>query len=109
MLQADGLPIMSFTTTNRSKAQVIDALALAFETGALKIIDEPVLTSELMAYESEALPGGLVRYGAPEGMHDDTVIALALAYSGLATQPQTVANPFYNYDYRGTQGGDLWD
>ena len=28
---------------------------------------------------------GLVRYGAPDGMHDDTVMATALGWQGVAT------------------------
>lgn len=79
-LQAAGLPVQAFTTTNASKAQIIEGLALAFEQQAVTIIDDPVLTGELMAYQSERLPSGLVRYNAPSGMHDDTVIALALAW-----------------------------
>ena len=38
------------------RAQVIDALALSFEQGQIKIVNDPVLTGELMAYTSERLP-----------------------------------------------------
>jgi hypothetical protein len=81
-LQREGLSVQGFLTTNASKAQIIDALALAFEQDKIKIINDPVLVGELMGYQSERLPSGLIRYGAPEGMHDDTVIALALAWWG---------------------------
>jgi hypothetical protein len=77
--QRRGLPVQGFTTTNTTKAQIIDALALAFEQGDIRIINDQTLITELQAYESERLPSGLVRYGAPQGMHDDCVIALALA------------------------------
>jgi hypothetical protein len=40
-----------------------------------------------MAYQSEKLPSGLVRYGAPEGMHDDTVMALAIGWNAIDNQP----------------------
>ena len=83
-LQRDGLPIQPFLTTNASKAQAIDALALAFERGEIRILDEPVLINELQAYESTRLPSGLTRYSAPEGMHDDTVMALSMAWHGIA-------------------------
>jgi hypothetical protein len=83
-LQREGLPVQPFLTTNASKAQAIDALALAFERQTLRILPDPVLIGELQAYEMERLPSGMLRYNAPEGMHDDTVMALALAYTGDA-------------------------
>ena len=39
-----------------------------------------------LAFQSERLPSGLFRYSAPEGLHDDCVISLALAYQALAHQ-----------------------
>jgi hypothetical protein len=87
-LQRSGLPVWPFQTTNASKASVIDALALAFERGDLRIPDEAVLINELLVYQADRLPSGLLRYGAPPGMHDDCVIALALAWSG-ASAPKT--------------------
>lgn len=83
-LQRQNVPVQPFQTTNASKAAVIDGLALAFERGELRILDDPVLIGELQAYQAERLPSGLLRYGAPEGMHDDCVIALALAYHGAS-------------------------
>lgn len=79
-LQAAGLPVVPFTTTAASKQVAVDALALAFERGSLRIIPDPTLIAELQAYEAERLPSGMLRYGAPNGMHDDTVMALMLAW-----------------------------
>lgn len=86
-LQREGMTIQPFTTTNASKKQAIESLALAFERGDLHILSEPVQCNELQAYEMERLPSGMLRYNAPEGMHDDTVIALALAWQGVSVQP----------------------
>lgn len=83
-LERDGLPVQPFLTTNASKAEAIDALALAFERGELKIIPDRVLISELQSYEATRLPSGMLRYGAPEGMHDDCVMALAMAWQAMA-------------------------
>jgi len=83
-LQRDNLPVRGFVTTNATKAQIIEALALAFEQGTIRILSDPVLIGELQAYEMERLPSGMTRYGAPEGMHDDTVMSLALAWSAVA-------------------------
>lgn len=78
-LQRDGLPVEGFDTTAQTKAPLIDDLALALEQQTIGIPDHPVLIGELQAYEMERLPSGKFRYGAPEGTHDDCVIALALA------------------------------
>ena len=76
------LPVKAFTTTNASKAKIIDGLSLAFERSQLRILNDATLISELQAYEAARLPGGLLRYSAPEGMHDDCVMSLALAWHG---------------------------
>lgn len=89
-VQRLGLPVIPFTTTNATKTQVIDALALAFERGEINILNDPVQIAELQAYEMERLPSGMMRYSAPEGMHDDTVMAMALAWYGVA-QPTSRA------------------
>ena len=84
-LQRDGLPVRGFQTTNASKTNAIEALALAFERAEVRIIDDPVLIDELQAYEMTRLPGGMIRYSAPDGMHDDCVMALALTWQAAAT------------------------
>jgi hypothetical protein len=86
-LRRDGLPVTPFQTTNATKTAAIDGLALAFEQGDIKIINDPVLVSELQAYEMERLPSGLLRYNAPEGMHDDCVMSLAIGWTGVTSTP----------------------
>lgn len=75
-----GLPVVAFQTTNASKQVIIDNLALAFEQGTIHIPNDATLIDELESYEMERLAGGTFRYSAPDGLHDDTVIALALAW-----------------------------
>ncbi|MBK8138368.1 MAG: hypothetical protein IPK52_21570 [Chloroflexi bacterium] len=84
-----GLPVVGFTTTAVSKQPLIERLALAFEHQTIGIPDDAVLISELMAYESERLPGGSVRYSAPDGQHDDTVMAVALAWHAMRRGERT--------------------
>lgn len=86
-LYRDGLPVMAFTTTNATKAAAIDGLAMALERKQITLINDPVLISELQAYEMERLPSGMMRYSAPDGMHDDCVMSLALAWHGASNQP----------------------
>jgi hypothetical protein len=82
-LQREGLPVQPFETTAASKPALIEGLALALEQGTLALLDDPVQKAELSAYELTRLPSGRYAYGAPAGLHDDTVIALALALHGL--------------------------
>ena len=81
--------IRPFTTTQATKHTLIEKLSLAFEQGELRIPADPVLLGELQAYRAERLPSGLLRYSAPEGGHDDTVMALALAWSAAVAYPKT--------------------
>jgi phage FluMu gp28-like protein len=76
---AHAIPVQPFSTTNQSKQHIIDMLAIALEKQAISIPDDKVLIGELAQYTQEQLPGGLVRFGAPSGQHDDMVMALALA------------------------------
>ena len=89
-LTRDGLPVQPFTTTNASKAQAVEALALAFERSDIRILNDAVLVGELVAYQAERLPSGLLRYGAPSGQHDDTVMALAMAWSAVSRQHRLI-------------------
>jgi hypothetical protein len=82
-LQADGLPVRPFATTIKSKSPLIEALALAIERRELALLPDETLLGELSSYEMQRLPSGTYRYSAPPGLHDDTVIALALAWHGV--------------------------
>ena len=96
-LQRQGMPVRPFITTNATKAAAVEALQLAFERGDIRILPDQILIGELQAYEMDRTPSGMVRYNAPEGLHDDTVIALALGWQA-AVGPQlqySAYNPFY--------------
>ena len=80
-LQADGVPVTGFATTAQTKPQIIQSLALAFEKQEAMWIDDAIWTAELQAYEAtQNQTTGRWKYSAPQGMHDDTVIARALAW-----------------------------
>lgn len=88
----DGVPIgsgpdkkLGFFTSATTKPALIEELALAIEKGDLQILDDPILVGELLAYERELSASGRPKYNAPEGMHDDCVMALALAWNAAST------------------------
>ena len=84
------LPVWSWDATNASKAGLVQALGLAIERGDITLLDDQVQTSELLGFEAQVLPSGMLRYGAPGGLHDDTVIALGLAYLGAQRESSPV-------------------
>jgi hypothetical protein len=84
------LPVWAWEATNASKAALVQALGLAIEQGALTLLDHAVQQAELLGYEASVLPSGMIRYGAPFGQHDDTVIALGLAYLGAEREQSPV-------------------
>jgi hypothetical protein len=72
--------VRGFETTMKSKAPLIQSLALCFEREEAKWLDDAVAKHELVAYEANITESGYTKYSAPEGGHDDTVIARALVW-----------------------------
>ncbi len=73
------LQVQPWISTNASKAAAVQQLALNIENGEITLLDDAVQKGELQSFEQKTLPSGMIRYAAPEGGHDDTVIALMLA------------------------------
>lgn len=90
-----------FNTTNTSKREIIESLAVDFENS--RILLRPILEqkNELMAYSMEMTKGGLITYNAPYGLHDDFVIALALANYGRNKSLKTSS---YSLSFGGNRG-----
>jgi phage terminase large subunit-like protein len=86
-LRNKDMTIIPFHTSHTTKQAIIQGLAAAFEHGEIEILNDPVQVAELQAYEGKRLEGGGFRYGAPEGLHDDTVMAMAIAWQGLSKPP----------------------
>jgi Terminase large subunit, T4likevirus-type, N-terminal/Terminase RNaseH-like domain len=95
------LPVWAWEATNASKAALVQMLGLALERGDVTLLDDPVQRAELLSYEAAVLPSGMIRYGAPGGMHDDTVIALGLAY--LGAMRESVPTGVSRYSFGGGQ------
>lgn len=96
-LARDGMRVRPFHTSNSSKATLIDALALAFERGRVRIPNDPTLIGELLSFQATLLPAsGLMRFAAPSGGTDDMVMSLALAVEALRKHSMSRSNnPYY--------------
>lgn len=74
-----GLPVIAFETTASSKPPLIESFALALEKTEWQFLPDPLWALELEAYERKvSTVTGRSQYGAPDGIHDDTVMARAL-------------------------------
>ncbi|MCB2226676.1 MAG: phage terminase large subunit [Desulfarculaceae bacterium] len=78
-LREAGVSCEGFATTGSSKQGLIQGLMTALEQSLITFPSIPELIIELKIFEYDRLPSGAIRYQAPEGAHDDEVIALALA------------------------------
>jgi hypothetical protein len=68
-----------------------------------------MLATELGVFEFETTRAGNVRYGAPEGHHDDTVDALAMAYDLRAgAGVPTARASFGSDDPDGSADDETW-
>jgi hypothetical protein len=85
-LRREGLPVVAFTTTAQSKGPLIESLVLAIEKREVTLLNDPVLINELEAYErTVSKETGRSKYSAPDGLHDDSVIAAALGWLSVNT------------------------
>lgn len=91
LLARFGLHVAALQLTGPTKQLIIEELQIAFEFEQIKVLNHPVLKAELMAYEAKRTPTGRLRFGAPEGMHDDCVMMLALGWHYIRDDPATGA------------------
>jgi hypothetical protein len=91
-LRAQGIQIHPVEMNSADvKVDLIQSLQMAFDSKHVKIPDPKAewcppeikhLVDELRSYEASITTGGRISYGAPKGLHDDAVVALALAWWG---------------------------
>lgn len=91
-LQGLSQPVLPFYTTNQSKGQAVRAMVLSFENEAFQFLGDATAKAELEAFEQKySMLTGYTTYGAPKGLHDDTVIARMLLLRA-AYGPQLAAS-----------------
>lgn len=79
-LTRQNLTVMPYKFTNDLKEQMVRNLANLIEQNKITYPEIPELIRELEDYTYELLPSGRVRYNAPDGQHDDAVVATFLAF-----------------------------
>lgn len=76
-IQALNVPMAGYLFTPKTKQSLLERLTNAIQSRNIRFPDG-VLRSELETFSYEYTAHG-VRYSAPDGLHDDCVVALALA------------------------------
>lgn len=80
---AESMRIEMFVTGPQTKAPLIGALRIALDEGGLRLLPDPDMQRELRAYRATQTVHGHWQFSAPDGEHDDCVIATALAWRGV--------------------------
>ena len=78
-----GIPLEAFKLTNETKKQIIEKLSNWIELSNCKMLQLEETINEMSSFTYDMSSSGRVIYGAPQGFHDDIVIAHALAVWGL--------------------------
>ncbi len=69
-------------STNEAKVRAIQRLSLDMQNSKIRYPNVPVYLSELEDYSYEISTSGVFKYSAPDNLHDDCVISLALMNLG---------------------------
>ena len=91
-LQSAGCAVYATVFTARVKQQMVEGLIAAIQQGRIAYPDG-WLRTELESLTAERTALG-TRYAAPSGLHDDGVMALALAYQGLPIPDLNAEEPW---------------
>ena len=83
-LQKDLPNVEGFNFSSSSKQKLMEGLAIAIQTNAISYPDNEIV-NELDVFTYEYSRTG-VKYTAPDGLHDDCVMALGLAVHGITNR-----------------------
>lgn len=79
-----------FNTTNESKRRIIENLQVVIQNKEITLIDDVKLKTELVGYRIEKTNSGKITYNGAEGVHDDIVMATAIAIDSLGKKNYVV-------------------
>lgn len=85
---------LPWITSATNKQQLMEGLAVAIQQHLTKFPPESVLRTELDEFEYNITRTGM-KYSAPEGLHDDTVMAMAMAWALYDAIPTPIGLVIY--------------
>lgn len=108
-LRIGGTNSEGFKFTEQSRMNLLNNLSILLEQDKIQIPNDEGLIIELESFQYSLTPLGKIRVAAPESMHDDRVMSLALAVWG-ATEPIPIDWEMHSprYANRGDEGANLY-
>lgn len=99
----------SYTFTSTSKPILMETLTAGIISHDITIPKDSLISQELDDFEY-GWDNGRITYSAPAGLHDDCVIALALAYKAFVDNRSKTYTPSVTYTSERDLGvnGDIW-
>ncbi len=94
-LQNQGLNLEGFKFTATTKQELVSNLSVAMDNQTIKYPKIETLVDELEMYAYEQRANGSFSYSAPEGFHDDEVMALALLNRAMNIKAVPWASPIF--------------
>ena len=83
--------VEAFTTTSKSKQDIIENLQVAIQNKKFSILDIDWLRKEFDMFTYEySHKSRSIKYTAPSGFHDDGVMSCAIAYSSFKNQFESI-------------------
>jgi hypothetical protein len=86
-----GIRVEGFKFNENSRKDLLNNLAIKIEQNKIKLPETDILQNELNSFHYEISDRGKIRICAPDGLHDDTVMSLALAVWNLPDNPLPMA------------------
>lgn len=75
--------IQGFSTTSKSKPEIINQLINAFASRKIKFIDDEIIKTELGLFTMTINSNGKPTFSAPHGFNDDIVMSMAIGWECL--------------------------
>mgnify|MGYP006916521820 CR=1 FL=1 len=69
-----------FLTTHAAKSHIMLGLKSALELSMVKLLNHEIQKKELLVSKEKRSVNGSFSYSAPSGLHDDCIMALAMAW-----------------------------
>lgn len=85
-----GLRVFPYKFNETSRRDLLVNLQLLLEQNKIKIPDEETLINELQSFRYEISERGRTKIKVPDGVHDDTVMSLALAVWNIPQNPRPI-------------------